>query len=138
MSYNKVILIGRLTRDPELKTTPASTVVTSFTIAVDRPPSKDKQHPEADFINCVAWRTTGEFVAKHFSKGDQILIEGSLHNRSYTDKDQKKKTVTEITVNNVSFVEKRKTATDTSNVAESTTNDFVAADDSQVEEELPF
>lgn len=97
---NKIMLIGRLTRDPELKYLPnTGTAVSTFTLAVDRPTAKDKEQ-EADFIQCVAWGKTAEFVANYFKKGGLSFVEGRLQIRSY-EKDGEKKYVTEVIVSSV-------------------------------------
>lgn len=82
---NKTLLTGRLTGDPDLRQTQSGVSVVRFTIAVDRPYQKDKEK-EADFISCVAWRNTAEFITKYFKKGDPIEIEGALRSSTYTDK----------------------------------------------------
>ena len=97
---NKIVLMGRLTAQPELKTTPSGVAVTSFTLAVDRA-GKEKV---TDFLNVVAWRSTAEFVCKYFEKGSPIVVEGSLQSRSYTTKDGQKRTAFEVVADNVSFV----------------------------------
>lgn len=104
-SFNKVILIGNLTADPELKTTQTGIPVTSFRIAVGRRYAKDTDDVKADFIDIVCWRKSAEFVAKYFSKGKKILIEGQLQTRSYMANDGSKRHVTEVVADNVSFVE---------------------------------
>ena len=104
-SFNKVILIGNLTADPELKTTTNGIPVTSFSIAVNRRFAKETDEVKADFINIVCWRKSAEFVAKYFNKGKSILIEGQLQTRSYTANDGSKRYVTEVVADNVSFVE---------------------------------
>ena len=81
---NKIILMGRLTADPELRTTQSGISSCSFNVAVNRPYQKDKQQ-EADFIRVTAWRQTAEFISKYFSKGKMIIVEGSLRNNDYTD-----------------------------------------------------
>lgn len=103
---NKAILVGRLTADPELKTTPNGVNVTSFSIACDRPYSKDGER-QADFINIVAWRGTAEFIAKYFHKGSAIAIDGSIQTRRYTDRDGNNRTAFEVLANSVSFVERK-------------------------------
>lgn len=100
---NKVLLIGRLTKDPELKYTPSGTGVANFTIAVDRRFQKNGER-EADFINCVAWGKTAEFVANYFQKGKQMALEGRLQVRSYDGDDGQKRWVTEVVVEQVEFV----------------------------------
>ena len=101
---NNVSLIGRLTKDPELKTTQSGLSVCRFTVAVDRPYSKD----QTDFINCVAWKKTAEFINNYFCKGQRIALTGSIQTGSYTDKDGKTVYTTDINVNNVEFCESKK------------------------------
>lgn len=107
---NRVELIGRMVRDPELKSTQNDISVMSFTVAVDRRISKEKagDGPTADFIDCVAWRQTAELMDKYVRKGDQIGIEGRIQKRDYTDKDGKKVYVTEVTVDSVDLIGGRK------------------------------
>lgn len=99
---NVVVLMGRLTADPELKRTASDIAVTSFSIAVDRGANKQGERV-ADFINIVAWRHTAEFICKYFRKGSMIAIEGSLQTRNYEDKNGNKRTAYEVVANNVSF-----------------------------------
>ena len=101
--YNKVILMGRLTRDPELRTTPNGISVATFSIAVDRRFAKSGEERKTDFFNIVAWRQTAEFVSKYFSKGRSILVEGELQTRSYVDKDGVTRYITEIIADNLHF-----------------------------------
>ena len=101
--YNKTILMGRLTRDPELKTTPSGESVCTFSIAVDRRYQTKGEEKKTDFFNIVAWRQTGEFVSRYFKKGNMILVEGELQTRQYTNKDGVNVTVTEINAEQVSF-----------------------------------
>jgi single-strand DNA-binding protein len=105
-SFNKVILIGNLTADPELKQTPNGVSVTSFSIAVGRRKVKD-QEPQTDFINIVAWRGTAEFICKYFQKGKAILIVGSLQMRSWEDQNGQKRYATEVVADEAQFVEKK-------------------------------
>lgn len=105
-NFNKVILGGRLTSDPELKTTQAGISVTSFRIAVNRRPGKDGES-QTDFFSVTAWRGTAEFVTKYFRKGSSICVTGSLQNREWTDKEGNKRTVTEIQADEVTFVDSR-------------------------------
>lgn len=102
---NKVILLGRLTADPELRQTPSNIPVASFSIAVNRPFNKNAAERQADFIDCVAWRNSAEFVSKYFSKGKPILVEGRLQVRSYEDKQGNKRRAYEVVCDNISFVE---------------------------------
>lgn len=107
MVGNKIILIGRLTADIELKQTNNGTSVVSFSLAVQKPYNKENDHPEADFIDCVAWKTTAEFISKYFSKGSKLAVCGRLQTRTYEDKEGKKRKVTEVVVDEVDFVEKK-------------------------------
>ena len=102
---NKVILLGRLTADPELRQTPSNVPVASFTVAVNRPFNKNAAERQADFIDCVAWRNSAEFVSKYFAKGKPILVEGRLQVRSYEDKQGVKRRAYEVVCDNVNFVE---------------------------------
>ncbi len=102
--FNLVVLTGRLTADPELKTTNSGLSVTSFSIAVSRRYVKGEER-QADFINIVAWRQQAEFIAKYFKKGNMIGIEGSIQTRRYTDKNGNNRTAFEVVANNVQFVE---------------------------------
>ncbi len=104
LNLNKVILAGRLTAAPELKQTPNGIFTTTFTIAVDRPYSKDGEK-KTDFIQVVAWRGTAEFVAKYFSKGSPICICGSIQTRSWQDKNGVKHYATEVIADEARFVE---------------------------------
>jgi single-strand DNA-binding protein len=101
---NKVILMGRLVADPELRQTPTNISVCRFRIAVDRGYSADKEK-KADFITVVAWRATAEFVSKYFSKGKMIIVEGALHNADYTDANNVKHYAMEVTADKVTFGE---------------------------------
>lgn len=99
---NKIILIGRLTKDPDLRYTPNGAAVCTFTLAVDRPFSGDKK--EADFINIVVWNKAGENAAKYLAKGRQAAIEGRLQIRTYDGDDGKKRWVTEVVADRVEFI----------------------------------
>ena len=105
--FNLVILTGRLTAQPELKTTPNGVSVCTFGIAVDRAYKKGEEK-QTDFINIVAWRQTAEFVSKYFSKGNLIGIEGAIQTRKYQDKNGNNRTAFEVVANNVHFVESKK------------------------------
>ena len=106
---NKIFLMGRLTRDPEMRHTQNGTAVASFSIAVDRD-FKDKQSGEkvTDFVDIVAWRSTAEFVDKYFSKGRMAVVEGRLQMRDYTDKDGNRRVAAEVVTDNVYFCDSRK------------------------------
>lgn len=100
---NRVILMGRISQDLDLKSTPSGTSVLTFNIAVDRSFVKQGEERQADFITCVAWRQQAEFISKYFSKGRMIAIEGNLRTRNYEDKNGSKHYVTEVYVDSVSF-----------------------------------
>lgn len=100
---NKAILMGRLTKDPELRHTQSNLSVVSFTVAVDRRFKNANGERETDFINCVAWRQLAEIVKRHFAKGRMICVVGSLQTRQYVDKDGNKRTVTEVLADEVYF-----------------------------------
>lgn len=128
MAYNKVILMGRLTADPELRRTGNGTPFASFTIAVDRR-SKDEQ---ADFPEIVAWKGTAEFVSNNFYKGKEILVDGRLQTRTYEDKDGKKRKAVEVVADEVRFVGKREDAPGRSYQEQ---DNFSTVED---DDELPF
>lgn len=127
---NNVSLIGRLTKDPELKTTQSGLSVCRFAVAVDRPYSKDRQ---ADFISCIAWRKTAEFIDSYFSKGQRIALTGSIQTGSYTDKDGKTVYTTDINVSNVEFCESKKQSDSSGNNLNSVETEEMPFDD-----DLPF
>lgn len=131
---NKVILMGRITKDVELKTTPSGVSVCSFTIAVNRRFAKDGQR-DADFINCVAWRNTSEFISKYFSKGRMIGIVGSLTTGRY-EKDGQTHYTTDVTVDEAYFTDSKKSE---ENQEDNTyqDNDFVEGFPSP-DDDLPF
>ena len=101
---NHIVIMGRLTRDPELRRTGSGVAVASFRVAVDRDfAPKDGGERKADFIDCVAWRQTGEFISKYFAKGRMIIVDGRLEMRDWTDKEGNKRTSAEIVVANAYF-----------------------------------
>ena len=106
---NKAILIGRLTRDPELRTTPTGRNVCQFSVAVNRTYTNANGEREADFINCVVWDKQAENLVKYQKKGNQIAVEGRIQTRNYDDKDGKKVYVTEILASNISFLDAKGT-----------------------------
>lgn len=112
-NFNKVILGGRIARDPELKTTQSGLSVTQFSIAVNRKSTKDQQAPQADFINVTAWRNTAEFITKFFRKGSSICIVGSIQTRSFTDKTGAKREVTEVVADEAYFVDSKQEVSQT-------------------------
>ena len=129
---NVVVLVGRLTENPELRKTQSDVSVTRFSIAVDRP-FKSGEEKQADFISIVAWRQSAEFITKHFTKGQRIGIEGSLRMNKFTDKDGNNRTSYEVVVNNAHFVEsKKESGTEPTEYAQPTTMTNIA------DEDLPF
>ena len=129
---NKVILLGRLTKDPETRYTQSTnTQVTSFTLAVNRRFVKQGEERQADFINCVAWNKTAEFVSKYFKKGQQVGIIGRIQTRNYDDEQGIKHYVTEIIAEEVYFAGDKKDATQ---------NEVQATDDFEItnQDDLPF
>ena len=101
---NHIVIMGRLTRDPELRRTGSGIAVASFTVAVDRDfGNRDNGERETDFIDCVAWRQTGEFVSKYFTKGRMAVVSGRLQIRNWTDKDGNKRRSAEVVADNVYF-----------------------------------
>ena len=105
---NKIILMGRLTRDPELRRTGSGTAVTSFSLAVDRDFKAQNGDKETDFIDVVAWRSTAEFVSKYFSKGRMAAVEGRLQIRDWTEKDGMKRRSAEVVADNVYFADSKR------------------------------
>ena len=108
---NHIVIMGRLTRDPELRRTGSGIAVASFTVAVDRDfGGRDGGEKETDFIDCVAWRQTGEFVSKYFTKGRMIVVSGRLQIRSWTDKDGNKRRTAEVVADNCYFGDSKRDA----------------------------
>ena len=106
---NHITIMGRLARDPELRRTGSGVAVASFTVAVDRDfGGRDGGERETDFIDCVAWRQTGEFVSKYFTKGSMIVVSGRLQIRGWTDKDGNKRRTSEVVADNVYFGESKR------------------------------
>ena len=141
---NRAILMGRLTRDPELKQTPNNVSVATFSLAVDRNYQTDKDNKVTDFINIVAWRHTAEFVKKHFTKGQLVAVEGSIQTRSYQDKDGNNRTVFEVVADQVYFAEKKQNGSNQSQSESSSNGSFPVGGLGDFEEfedsdgELPF
>ena len=130
---NHITVMGRLTKDPELRRTGTGTAVTSFTIACDRDiANKETGERDVDFIDCVAWRGTGEFIEKHFSKGSMIVVSGRLQIRSWTDKEGNKRRTAEVLAENVYFGESKKPSEDHTQPK----NDFQPINDPDAQ--LPF
>ena len=137
---NHITIMGRLTKDPELRRTGSGVAVTSFTLAVDRDfAPKDGGEKETDFIECVAWRQTGEFVSNYFAKGRMIVVSGRLQIRGWTDKDGNKRKTAEVVADNVYFGDSKNSspaeaATDFGNAAPAT--DFALLEGN--DDGLPF
>ena len=113
---NHIVLMGRLTRDPELRYTASNVPVASFSIAVDRDFGRGENgEKQTDFINVSAWRQTGEFVSKYFTKGSMIVVSGRLQIRDYTDRDGNRRTAAEVVADNVYFGESKRGSEGTSN-----------------------
>lgn len=106
-NFNKVILGGRLTADPELKTTPNGVAVTRFSVAVNRRFAKQGEQAQVDFINCVAWRQQAEFVTRYFRKGSSICVMGSIQTSTTTDAQGQKRYFTDVVVDEVNFVDSK-------------------------------
>ena len=104
---NHIVIMGRLTRDPELRYTQSQIPVASFSVAVDRDFGRNEEK-QTDFIDCVAWRQTGEFVSKYFQKGSMVVVSGRLQIRDWTDKDGNKRRSAEIVADNVYFGESKR------------------------------
>ncbi len=141
---NRVILMGRLTKDPELKQTQNNVSVATFSLAVDRNYQADKDNKVTDFINIVAWRHTAEFVGKYFTKGQLVAVEGSIQTRSYQDKDGNNRTVFEVVADQVYFAEKKQNGENKSQSESSAKDSFQVGDLGDFEEfdsndeECPF
>ena len=112
---NKIMLIGRLTKDPELRYTQSGTAAASFTLAVNRRFTNQNGEREADFINCVAWQKAAEFVANYFKKGQQMALEGRLQVRSYEGNDGQRRWVTEVVAEQIEFVRSKESGSNNSN-----------------------
>jgi single-strand DNA-binding protein len=133
---NHITIMGRLTRDPELRRTGTGTAVTSFTVAVDRDFSAKGGDKDTDFINCVAWRQTGEFVSKYFAKGRMIVVSGRLEIRDWTDKDGRKRESAEVIAENVYFGDSKREGGVSQAAIDMPPAEFTALEDS--DDVLPF
>ena len=122
---NHITIMGRLTREPELRYTQSQTPVASFTLAVDRDfGGRDGGEKQTDFIDCVAWRSTAEFVSKYFHKGSMAVVSGRLQINSYTDRDGNKRNRAEVVVDNMYFGESRRREDDGNNYGSRTTSSY--------------
>lgn len=131
---NHIVLMGRLTKDPELRYTPSNVAVASFTLACDRDFKNDSGDRETDFVEITAWRNTAEFAAKHFSKGRVAVVSGRLQIRNWTDKEGNKRRTAEVVAENIYFGDSKKDGAATSTVPSAS---YPAMDDSD-DETLPF
>lgn len=105
---NKVILMGRLVAEPDVRSTPSGVSVTTFSLAVDRGYAKPGEEKQVDFIQIVCWRSTADFAGKYFSKGQLVAVEGAIRTRNYTDQSGTKRYITEVVANEVFFAEGKK------------------------------
>lgn len=139
---NKAILMGRFTRDPELRSTPQGVSTCSFTLAVDRNFVRQGEERKADFINCVAWRQTAEFISKYFAKGNLVAVEGSIQSRTWDDAEGKKHYVTEVLVNQAYFAEGKRDSQGASAQVDGFAPDFGSLPDPispmGTDDDLPF
>lgn len=140
---NEVVLMGRLTRDPEVKKTPSDVSVCSFSIACERDiVSKQTNERETDYFDIVAWRSTADFVGKYFAKGRMIIVKGRLQKRYYDDKEGNKRNVVEVVADTVYFGESKKSAesstTTTSEIAPKPAAAVPDFDPNDVDDDLPF
>ncbi len=134
---NRVVLVGRITKTPDLRKTQSGTSVVSFTIACNR--RVPSQGQDADFINCVAWNKTADFMAQYVKKGALLGLEGRIQTRSYDDKDGKRVYVTEVVADSVQFLESKKQAENAQNEAYPVQNNECADYASDIEtDDLPF
>lgn len=124
---NKVILMGRLTKDPEIRNTQQGTMVCSFSIAVNRRFAKEGQQ-NADFINCSAWRNTAEFISKYFSKGNMIAVVGSLQTRTWEDANGKKQYAMDVVVDEAYFTGSKENTSSSPSAMPNAFEGFVPAD----------
>lgn len=136
MIRNKVILIGRLTKDVELRKTASDISFAGFSLAIDKPYKKDREHPEAIFVNCTAWRGQAEFLAKYFSKGDKVAVEGYLDDNVWTDKNGIDRRDKIVVVNEIEFVEKKNSTSDGKATSNTENSQFVAVEEDP--DDLPF
>ena len=137
---NSVCLMGRLTADPELKSTQSGVSVCSFRIAVDRTYTPKGQEKQKDFINIVTWRSTAEFVSRYFRKGQLVAVQGSIQTSQYTDRDGNKRTTFDVVADNVFFAEKKAESGETKQGAGYDHSPDIQGDFEEIigDESLPF
>lgn len=140
---NRVILMGRLCADPELKHTSSGVAVTSFRIAVDRGYVKQGEQRQTDFFDIVAWRSSAEFVCRNFNKGSLIAVDGQLQSRSFQTREGQNRTVIEVMAENISFTGERRDATPAAGYANAPVDSYAAApasgfSDMPLDDDNPF
>lgn len=135
---NRVNLIGRLTKDPEVRTTPAGLTVATYTLAVDRPVKKEGEERNADFIRCTSFGKTAEFCERYLFKGTKIGVDGRIQTGSYTDKDGKTVYTTDVIVESHTFCESRGNRQQAEATQTESSGEFVSVPDSVDDEGLPF
>lgn len=135
---NNIVLAGRLTQEPELKTTNTGTEVTSFSLAVGRDYARQGEERQTDFINCVAWRKTAAFICTYFHKGDGIVLNGRLEGRRYVDKDGNNRTAYEVVVERVEFPLNRKQNGQQTILTSTTAPNTTASQEMPLDDDLPF
>ena len=137
---NSVCLMGRLTADPELKSTQSGVSVCSFRIAVDRTYTPKGQEKQTDFINIITWRSTAEFVSRYFRKGQLVAVQGSIQTGQYTDRDGNKRTTFDVVADNVFFAEKKAESGETKQGAGYDHSPDIQGDFEEIvgNDELPF
>lgn len=137
LNLNKVILAGRLTAKPELKSTPSGVSVTTFSLAVDRRVAKDAEK-KTDFINCVAWKGTAEFITRYFDKGSAICIIGNIQTRSWQDQNGGKRYATEVIADEASFVESKNSGQQNPNALSFVPQEALQFEELDPDDDLPF
>ena len=135
---NKIFIMGRLTRDPELRRTQSGIAVTSFSLAVDRDFKTQSGEKETDFIDVVAWRATAEFVAKYFTKGRMAVVEGRLQMRDWTDKEGNKRRNAEVLADNIYFGDSKKDTDDRDGRYDGAGRSGGFSEIDEEDEDLPF
>lgn len=136
---NKAILVGRLTKDPELRSTASGVSVASFTVAVTRSYARQGEERQTDFINCVAFRNTADFISRFFAKGNLIAVDGMIQTRTWDDQEGKRHWVTEVIVNEAHFVEGKKDSQGSSASAGGSTTDLpMDFGPDATDDDLPF
>lgn len=125
LNLNKVVIAGRLTSDPELKTTQSGVSVTSFTVAVNRRFQREGTEQQADFISCTAWRQTAEFITKYFAKGSSICVTGSIQTRKWQDQSGQTRYGTDVVVDEAMFVDSKGEGPSRANASQGSQNSYV-------------